>query len=160
MTGRGKTVTLGMLAVLASVSCAGPARNTAETFSDDATGVMVDQPPAWHDRVTLRVLSAGMDATGTSALRSIYFNYMPRDSSIAPQTLLGVIVYRRSDWEKVAAEPGPPMGDVLIERDSTVVIAALPQSNPFAAGTPDARAFDSLSVDLARAKGMVRKKGN
>jgi hypothetical protein len=149
-----------MLAVLASVSCVGPARNTAETFSDDATGVMVDQPPLWHDRVTVRVLSTGMDATGTSALRSIYFNYMPRDSSIAPQTLLGVIVYRRADWEKLAAEPGPPMGDVLIERDSTVVIAALPQSNPFAAGTPDALAFDSLSVDLARAKGMVRKKGN
>ena len=93
-------------------------------------------------------------------LRSIYFNYMPKDSSIASQTLLGVIVYRRSDWARLAAEPGPPMGDVLIERDSTVVIAALPQSNPFAAGTPDALAFDSLSVDLARAKSMVRKKGN
>jgi hypothetical protein len=121
---------------------------------------MVEEPAAWHDRVTVRVLSTGMDSTGTSALRSIYFNYMPKDTSIASQTLLGVIVYRRSDWEKIAAEPGPPMGDMLIERDSTVVIAALPQSNPFATGTPDAAAFDSLSVDLARVKNMVRKKGN
>ena len=105
MIRRGKTRSLGMLAVLASASCAGPARNPGETFSDDATGVMVDLPPAWHDRLSVRVLSTGMDASGTSALRSIYFNYMPKDSSIASQTLLGVIVYRRSDWAKLAAEP-------------------------------------------------------
>jgi len=160
MNVKDNAATLGILVVLASVACAGAARNAGETFSDDATGVTVELPPAWHDRLSVRVLSAGMDATGTSAQRSIYFNYMPKDTSIAPQTLLGVIVYKRSEWDKLAAEPGPPMGDVLIQRDSTVVIAALPQSNPFATGTPDARAFDSLSVDLARVKGMVRKKGN
>ena len=160
MNCKGSIAALGVLAALVSVSCAGSARKPGEMFSDDATGVTVDLPPVWHDRLSVRVLSTGMDATGTSALRSIYFNYMPKDTSIASQTLLGVIVYRRTDWEKLAAEPGPPMGDVLIERDSTVVIAALPQSNPFADGTPDARAFDSLRVDLARVKTMVRKKGN
>jgi hypothetical protein len=80
---------------------------------------------------------------------------MPRDTSIAPQVLLGVIVYRRPDWAKIAAEPGPPQGDVLVERDSIVVIAALPQSNPFVPGSADSAAFDSLRVSLEQAKRAV-----
>jgi hypothetical protein len=160
MTGRLPAATLGMVVAMVSASCAAPERGGAETFSDATTGVQVEMPPVWHDRLSVRVLPGGMDPSGTSALRSIYFNYMPKDSSIASQTLLGVIVYRKSDWEPLAAEPGPPMGDVLLEKDSTVIIASLPQSNPFSTGTPDALAFDSLRVDLAHAKGMVRKKDN
>jgi hypothetical protein len=56
----------------------------------------------------------------------------------------------------VARESGPPQGDSLTSANGQVFIASLPQSNPFPAGSADARTFDSLAVDLAAVRKAFR----
>jgi hypothetical protein len=66
--------------------------------------------------------------------------------------LLDIAVYDSATWARLSAEPGPPHGDSLASVGGQVVVAGLPQSNPFAEGSADYRTFDSLSVDLARVR--------
>jgi hypothetical protein len=80
------------------------------------------------------------------------FHFVPADTSVATQGILLIAVYDSATWSAVVGEGGPPQGDTLMTSEGHVVVAGLPQSNPFAAGSPDARAFDSLAVTLAEAR--------
>jgi hypothetical protein len=102
-----------------------------------------DAPPAWDDRVSL-----ADDATPGAHLSARVFLYTPRDTTIRPQGLLGIIVYDSASWARAGAEPGPPQGDSLTSAAGQVFVASLPQSNPFDAASADARTFDSLAVNL------------
>lgn len=110
-----------------------------------------DAPPAWDDRITL-----GDDPTPGRYLSARVFSYRPRDTTIVPQGLLGIIVYDTATWARVSAEPGPPQGDTLASVGGQVFVASLPQSNPFAEGSADARTFDSLAVDLVTVRARFR----
>ena len=74
------------------------------------------------------------------------------DTTVRPQVLLGIVVYDSATWARVAAEPGPPQGDSLLSVAGQVFVAGLPQSNPFADGSPDFFTFDSLAVALDRVR--------
>ncbi len=102
-----------------------------------------DAPSHWDDRVTL----AEDEAPG-DYLSARVFLYAPRDTTVRPQVLLGVVVYDSATWARVAAEPGPPQGDSLTSAAGQVFVAGMPQSNPFVPGSADALTFDSLTVSL------------
>ena len=104
-----------------------------------------DVPSRWDDRV---VLVDSVPGTGTYRSARL-FNYTPRDTTVMPQTLLGVFVYDSATWTRATLDAGPPLGDSLTTVEGHVFIASLPQSNPFRQGTADARTFDSLAVDIA-----------
>lgn len=106
-----------------------------------------DAPPAWDDRVTLVE-----NPQPGSFLSSRVFVLAPRDTTVRPQVLLGIVVYDSATWARVAAEPGPPQGDSLLSVAGQVFVAGLPQSNPFADGSPDFFTFDSLAVALDRVR--------
>jgi hypothetical protein len=108
-----------------------------------------DAPARWGDRVRIEDLPAAMNGRARS---SRAFHFVPADSSIGSQILLVIAVYDTASWNAVVAEGGPPQGDTLVTSDQHVFVAALPQSNPFAPGSRDALAFDSLSVTLDEAR--------
>lgn len=125
-----------------------PSRDATVSSSTNPIGWIFDAPAGWDDRVRL-----DDDVPGTGTYRAARrFTYAPRDTSIPPPLLLGIFVYDSAAWADVARQEGPPQGDSLTNSAGQVFIASLPQSNPFAEGSADYRAFDSLSVDLAAVK--------
>lgn len=106
-----------------------------------------DAPPSWDERVSLVE-----NPQPGSFLSSRLFVLAPRDTTVRPQVLLGIVVYDSATWARVAAEPGPPQGDSLLAVAGQVFVAGLPQSNPFAEGSPDFLTFDSLAVPLERVR--------
>jgi hypothetical protein len=150
-------VTLGaaVVTLAAIVSCVPANEAGEETFADAATGIRVRLPPHWHDRYSVQALDGAMDPTANRARRVVYFKYLPRDTKARAEILFALYLYRRADWDSVAAEPGPPQGDLVAEKDSLALIASLPQSNPFAPGSADAAAFDSLALTAAQVRRAV-----
>jgi len=67
---------------------------------------------------------------------------------VRPQALLAVLVYDAANWTRLSSESGPPPGDTIMTAGGRVYVASFPQSNPFEAGSRDAVAFDSMSVDM------------
>jgi hypothetical protein len=154
-----------LVAALALMAC-GRAGNDAQPAMQSAASASVhvpkvawrfEAPTAWGTRVVISELdSAERVSAGPGIVSVREFNYMPQDTTIHSQTLLMVLAYDSATWARIAAEPGPPQGDEILRQAGLVYIASLPQSNPFAPGTPDFRAFDTLSVSLAYVKGALR----
>jgi hypothetical protein len=142
-------------AVLVLAACARGERDAAPQPPPDPPPPVAwsfDPPTAWDDRVQL-----DGDSTMPGTYRSArLFSYTPRDTTIVPQALLGIIVYDSAAWAAVRKEEGPPQGDSLASFQGQVFIASLPQSNPFAEGSADARTFDSLAVGLEEVKRRFR----
>jgi hypothetical protein len=84
------------------------------------------------------------------------FHYLPTDTTLRPQALLGIVVYDSLQWAQLRSEEGPPPGDSLTTVNGQVFAAGLPQSNPFVPASADARAFDSLAVDLEKVRRAFR----
>lgn len=117
----------------------------------------LESPASWDDRV--RVVD---DAEGATRLAeqgihaSTLFEYLPRDTSVVPQALLGVYVYDSTAWAKVEAEDGPPQGEVVERGAGVVYVAAFPQSNPFGWGSADSAEFEKRSVTMEYVKRAFR----
>lgn len=138
----------GVVALVLSIACAKEAPPPPPPAAPPSPIAWAfDAPPVWDDRVTF-----SEDQQPGSHLSSRVFLYSPRDTTIRPQVLLGIVVYDSATWARVSAESGPPQGDSLSSAGGQVVVAGFPQSNPFAEGSADYRTFDSLAVDLARVR--------
>lgn len=87
---------------------------------------------------------------------ALLFQYLPSDSTMRREALLVVAVYDSAAWRTVRAEDGPPPGDSVAARHGRVYVVALPQSNPFPGGTPDAAVFDALRLKPAEVASLVR----
>lgn len=122
-----------------------PDTPVAITLMNNPIAWALEPPATWDDRVTMEDESVAPGALHHSARA---FLFSPRDSSVRPQALLAVLVYDSTNWARMSAEAGPPPGDTIMTREGRVYVASLPQSNPFAPGSSDAKAFDSLSVTL------------
>lgn len=106
-------------------------------------------PPSWDDRVKSILVSESDRAQYFENARAAQrFDYLPQDASIVPQTVLLITVYDSLAWKKIEVPDEPPVGDVITRARGMVYIASLPQSNPFAEGSPDYKAFEKRSVTL------------
>lgn len=126
----------------------------ATTVSESPIAWSLDAPTSWDDRVTMEDESV---APGTLHQSARAFLYLPADTSIRPQALLAVLVYDSASWARLSSESGPPPGDTIMTADGRVYVASLPQSNPFAEGSRDAVAFDSMSVDIGYVRRAFRR---
>lgn len=105
-------------------------------------------PPSWDDRVVIADDPEGIDRLRAQGIRSArLFNYLPYDTAIVPQTLLGIYVYDSTAWARLESEGGPPQGELLQRRPGIAYIVSFPQSNPFAEGGRDFTEFARRSVD-------------
>ena len=107
-------------------------------------------PSSWDDRVVMVDDPEGIARLREQGIQSArLFNYVPFDTTIVPQTLLGVYVYDSTAWARIEAEGGPPQGQLVRRSPGIAYIASFPQSNPFAEGGRDAMEFTRRSVDQA-----------
>ncbi len=108
-----------------------------------------ETPASWDERVRVADDPEGAARLAAQGIRSArLFEYLPLDTTIVPQTLLGIYAYDSTAWARLAAEDGPPQGDVLLQQDGVAYVAGLPQSNPFAPGSADHAEFERRSVSL------------
>lgn len=149
-------------AVLSSFACApkdDPAAAAGATQApvgighvmiDSATGIAIDLPAVWRGRYrTVR----GITEPAEGLLDEVALRFVRADSSVAADSALIVARvfsaagYRRFEQDTAAQRRLGAMASRDTERD-LVLTLRLPSGNPFAAGTADALAFDSLMIAL------------
>lgn len=106
--------------------------------------IQVQIPSRWEGRYGVDTLSTRERGTALPGAREYY--YRPLDLSFHREVLAVVAVYDSTAWAAVLAEGGPPPGDSVGASGGRVYVVALPQSNPFPTGTPDAASFDTLQL--------------
>lgn len=111
-------------------------------------------PARWAGRVRRDSLSTA--ERGNARPGAVEFSYLPRDPATHPEVLVAIAVYDAPAWAAVRADSGPPPGDSVAALGGKIFVVAPPQSNPFAAGTPDAASFDSLQLSKTELKGFVQ----
>ena len=126
---------------------------TAAVASPDGTFELL-LPARWTG--VYRIDSLSTPEQGTARPGALNLVYLPSDTVIRPQTLVVVAVYDSAAWAVVRATEGPPPGDSVAARAGRVYVVGLPQSNPFAPGSPDAVRFDSLQLRPAEVATLVR----
>lgn len=139
--------TLLVVPVLLAACDARPAPEsdtTSTTLPPAPIGWAFDAPATWDDRVTLEDSGS---VPGTRSART--FIYTPRDSGTGRQPLLGIFVFDSAAWSAAAVGERVPGLDSLASAGGQVFAASVAPGNPFAEGSRDFRAFDSLRVALA-----------
>jgi len=112
-----------------------------------------ESPPSWDDRVRMVDDPEGLARLTEQGIHSAkLFDYLPQDTTIVPQTLLGVYVYDSTAWAQLEAEDGPPQGDLVARGPGVAYVVGFPQSNPFAPGSVDSVEFDRRTVDMSYVK--------
>ncbi len=113
----------------------------------------LESPASWDDRVRIVDDPEGVQRLKEQGIHAArLFEYLPRDTSIVPQTLLGVYVYDSTAWAKLEREEGPPQGEVVARGPGMVYVVGFPQSNPFAPGSADSVEFDKRAVTMEYVK--------
>lgn len=106
-------------------------------------------PPSWLERTRSVPIEEPERARLYPGARAVErFEYLPIDTTVVPQTLLLITVYDSTTWETMSKAEGPPVGEEITRERGNVYVASLPQSNPFAPGSADAKAFDARAVTL------------
>lgn len=167
--GRISRITFARVVLAASLAACGG--STPETGADSvgATAIRAvngveealswrfEAPPSWDERVRIVEDPDGADRLAEEGIHAArLFEYLPRDTSIVPQTLLGVYVYDSTVWAKLEAEGGPPQGDLVMRGPGVAYVVGFPQSNPFAPGTVDSVEFDKRTVTMDYVKKAFR----
>ena len=126
--------------------------------ADSASGTLGSYNLALPDRWKghFRVDSLSTQERGTALPGAVVFTYLPSDTTIRPQALLVVAVYDSAAWQAVRKEGGPPPGDSVAAKGGKVFVVGLPQSNPFAPGSPDATVFQLLELKPSELSGLVQ----
>lgn len=117
----------------------------------------LEAPAAWDAHVKIVDAPESVARLTAEGVRSArLFNYIPFDSSVVAQTLLGVYVYDSTAWAKLEREGGPPRGEVVTRGAGVAYVASLPQSNPFAPGSRDSVEFSRRTVTMDFVKKAFR----
>lgn len=108
-----------------------------------------EAPQSWDDRVRLVDDPEGEKRLAEQGIRAArLFEYLPHDTTVAPQALLGIYVYDSTAWARLEAEEGPPQGELVTRGAGVAYVAGFPQSNPFAPGSADSVEFDKRTVTM------------
>lgn len=113
-------------------------------FSDRASWVELDLPPAWFGPRHALTARAGPDAAARQpgAAYWLSFDYLPESAEQTRQPLLRISVFPRATWMKLGADA--PHGDLVVQTDTRVYLGVLSRDNPYSAGSEDARRFEAM----------------
>lgn len=156
-----------MIAVVcgAVLAACGPV-TPADRMSDSAGGEAApprplswafEAPSSWDEQV--RIVNEPDEAArlATQGIHSArMFEYLPRDTTEAPQPLLGIWVYDSTAWARLAMERGPPRGEEIARGPGVVYIAGIARTNPFSAGGADSVEFQRRSITLDEVRRAFR----
>lgn len=113
-------------------------------------GVRFDPPPAWP-RARYRVetqFGSGADAKQAGAGYWVAVQYRPEQPGHKEASLCRIVVFKREEWLRIGAEPGPPVGTTIDSVATWVYVAQLPQANPYPEGSPDAEQFGAMRLSI------------
>jgi len=122
---------------------------TAVNGAQEALSWRLEAPQSWDDRV--RLVDAAEEVgrpIGGGVRAARRFEYVPHDTTLVPQPLLGIYVYDSTAWARLEAEEAPRSGDLITRGAGVAFVATLPPSNPFAPGSEDAAAFEGRTVTI------------
>lgn len=168
MRGFWRTVLLGVVVVVWLAGCGGGVtRGDVDSVSvlsvkaingvEEAVSWRFEAPQNWDDRVRIVGDPKGPERLAEQGIHAArLFEYLPHDTTIVPQTLLGVYVYDSTAWARLEAEDGPPQGDVVARGPGVAYVVGFPQSNPFASGTVDSVEFEKRTVTMDYVKQAFR----
>lgn len=124
---------------------------------EEALSWRLEAPASWDERVRIVEDPDGADRLAEEGIHAArLFEYLPHDTTIVPQTLLGIYVYDSTMWAKLEAQDGPPQGDLVTRGPGVAYVAGFPQSNPFAPGSVDSVEFDKRTVTMDYLKRAFR----
>lgn len=142
--------------LLAACGAEQPAPAKAEVYHSISGGYHFAIPATWAGRYRVDTVQGPVDSAAPSGLKQmITFAYLPQDGSIRPQVLLALVTMPGEEWDRLSREEGPPQGDLLGRRGDQVVVAALPQSNPFDSLSPDGRQFHAIRLTLDQVRRAI-----
>jgi hypothetical protein len=122
-------------------------------YNDERAGFTLALPPAWHDRYDVDARSGPIAAAQWPyASDAVAFTYKPVEPDQPQPTLLMILVYRREDWNSIAAESGKPHGIPVAQQADDVYIASVADSNPFEGGSRDADHFNAMRLTVDQVK--------
>lgn len=109
-------------------------------------------PARWTGNYTIHEYTdAEIKENYSSAKHVVDFAYQTQKEDDT-QSLFTIMVFGKQEWKKIAAEEGPPIGEVLMEDASQVFVVAMPQSNPFEMTSADGKLFDSMVLSFTEVK--------
>ncbi len=142
------------LPIMVTLACRGDADDAmsgmpiGHLYEDTASGAMIDLPANWRGRYHV---AAGVTTPMPGLEREIALRFVKADSTeAAAAPMLVAFVFRTDAWE---AMPGGDtarahFGELVGRNDARALVVRRAAENPFAAGTADALAYDSLMVAL------------
>lgn len=123
---------------------------TRSVYQNSALGWSFAWPDSWATRVrAVTPRPPRPPRPGEPRWReAVEFTYAPLDTATLPQVLLRLSVYDDTVWIRLSTAEGPPVGDAVAVGRHFIYVASLPQSNPFAPGSPDAAQFDRMTMTV------------
>ena len=122
-------------------------------YDHQRAGFTLAFPPVWHDRYDVDSRSGPIAAAQWPyASHAVAFTYKPIEPDQPQPTILTILVYRRENWNAIAADPNRPHGMPVAEQGDDVYIAAVADTNPFPGGSRDAQHFEAMRLTIGQVK--------
>ena len=143
-----------ILAIALSVACSKPDETPApnmymgHVLEDPASGVVIDLPANWRGRY---VVIESITTPTAGLQREIALRFVRADSTVAADApMIVALVFEKAAWSQLAADStaAAKFGQLADDDGSRALVLRRAAGNPFALGTADAIAFDSLLVAL------------
>ncbi|MGH8528766.1 MAG: hypothetical protein ACRETN_02840 [Nevskiales bacterium] len=117
-------------------------------------------PESWKERYRIeRIEGSAASNVVPEAILVVEYLYLPAAPELREQPLLMVVVLGQGEWQARQKEEGPPLGDLLTERNGYAYIAALPQANPYGKDGDDAQHYEAMRRDLPAVKASFTLEG-
>jgi hypothetical protein len=139
---------------------AGPTqgRVVGTAYVNRAAGYTHVLPPSWVSHGYKWYESWGPRAAGKrpGAAFVAEWVYVPVDRRKPEATLLTTAVYPAAVWRSLAAQGGPPVGEVLAQTESWAYVWSGRQDAPYGDGSPDEQRATALYADVPLVTGSFR----
>jgi hypothetical protein len=116
-------------------------------FRDSTSGLMLDLPANWRGRYHV---AEGVTRPAEGLRRELALRFVRMDSSEAAQApMLVAMVFDKGAWTALPSDSArSEFGERIAEDATHTVVVRRAGENPFATGTTDALAYDSLMMAL------------
>ena len=122
--------------------------SVGHVFQDSASGVVIDLPANWRGRYVV----ADSLTTATAGLKhELALRFVRADSTAAADSpMIVALVFERAAWDQLATDTAAAakFGQLAGGEGTRALVLRRATGNPFAVGSADAIAFDSLLVAL------------
>jgi hypothetical protein len=120
------------------------------SYINRPAGYTFQLPPSWisHGYKWYEYWGTGAAQQRPGAAHVAQWVYVPMDRSKPEAGLITIMAYPADVWQSIAAEGGPPVGQVLAQTDRFVYIWSGRQDAPYGDGSPDEQQATALYADV------------